>query len=368
MTKKLLLSGYFGFDNSGDDAILKAMVDNLKKMNRGFHITALSKDPEKTARDYEIKSADRFSLKEVYKAMKETDCFVFGGGSLLQDVTSSRSLYYYLALLSLAGFLKKQVFIFANGIGPIDGKFNRWLTKTVLNKVDYITLRDQSSAIYTKHIGVTNKNLKITADPVFLLDSSSDERADEILDLHGINLGENVLGISIRDWHSSPTLTREIAKFCDSLIGEDIDILIVPMHYPYDVEYSETIKIMSKNKRIHMLRDKYEVEDIIAILRKCRLVFAMRLHALIYSAKANIPIVGLIYDPKVTGLIGELSVSEYLRVEEVTSENLRQKYDSCVANLENRKKSIIISNERQENLARETLDLLEERLKINEDS
>lgn len=365
MSKKLLLSGYFGFDNSGDDAILKAMVDNLVKKDEDFIITALSKDPEKTSKDYDIHSVDRFSFPEVYKAMKDTDCFVFGGGSLLQDITSSRSLYYYLGLLSLARFLKKQVFVFANGIGPINSKFNRWLTKGVLNKVDYITLRDKSSHMFTKYIGIENKNLKVTADPVFLLDSSSDERADEILESQGIKLGENVLGISIRNWEQSPNLTREIAKFCDTLIDEDLDILIVPMHYPYDVEYSETIKIMSKNKRIHLLQSKYEVEDIIAILKKCKLVLAMRLHALIYSAKANIPIVGLIYDPKVTGLIEELSIREYLRVEELNAENLRVKYDSCLENLEDRKSSIVISNNRQEALARETLDILEERLKIN---
>ena len=362
MTKKLLLSGYFGFDNSGDDAILKAMVDNLKRTDEDFVITALSKEPEKTKKAYDIDSVNRFSFKEVFKAMKETDCFVFGGGSLLQDITSSRSLYYYLSLLSLANFLKKQVFVFANGIGPIDSKFNRWITRRVLNKVDFITLRDKSSVMFTKYIGVTNENLKMTADPVFLLDSSSDERADEILKSQGIELGENVLGISIRNWQSSPNLTREIAKFCDTLIDEDMDILIVPMHYPYDVEYSETIKLISKNKRIHLLQNKYEVEDIIAILRKCKIVLAMRLHALIYSAKANIPIVGLIYDPKVTGLIEELSITEYLRVEELTAENLRIKYDSCMDNLDDRKTSITLSNKRQESLARETLNLLEERL------
>lgn len=368
MTKKLLLSGYFGFDNSGDDAILKSMVDNLKKTDEDFILTALSKDPEKTKRDYKINSVNRFSLKEVYKAMKETDCFIFGGGSLLQDITSNRSLYYYLGLLTLARLLKKQVFVFANGVGPIDSKFNRWLTKGVLNKIDYITLRDKSSNMFTKYLGVTNENLTITADPVFLLDSSPDERANEILSSQGIELGENVIGISIRNWQESPNLTREIANFCDTLIDEDIDILIVPMHYPYDVEYSETIKIMSKNKRIHLLENKYEVEDIISIFKKCKLVLAMRLHALIYSAKANVPIVGLIYDPKVTGLIEELSISEYLKVEELTAEDLRKKYDSCMENLKDRKISITMANNRQEALAKETLNLLEERLRINGES
>lgn len=357
MTKKLLLSGYYGFDNSGDDAILKALVKNLKS---DYKLTALSKSPEKTKKEYHIDAVDRFSISAVYKAMKETDLFVFGGGSLLQDITSSRSLYYYLALIKLARFLNKKVFVFANGIGPIDGKFNRFITKKVLNKVDYITLRDKSSYLFTKYIGVTNKNIEVTADPVFLLEGSSDERADEILAEQGITLSDNVIGISIRNWKDSPHLAKDVARFCDKLIGEDIDILVVPMHYPYDVEYSELIKTLSNNERISVLNNKYEVEDVIALLRKCKVVMAMRLHALIYSAKANVPIVGLIYDPKVTGLIEELSVSEYVRVEDANPEILYEKYKILMENLEDRKSTIVKANARQEERATRTIELLEE--------
>lgn len=362
MAKKLLLSGYFGFDNSGDDAILKAMVDNLISSNIDFDITALSKNPEKTKRVYNIKSVDRFSMKDVYREMKETDVFVFGGGSLLQDITSSRSLYYYLALIYLAIFLKKEVFVFANGVGPINKKVNRFFTKKILNRVKYITLRDKASYNFAKTIGVKDEKLQVTADPVFLLDSASDERAEEVLKEQGISLSENVLGISIREWKSSPNLAREIAKFCDSLIDEDIDILLLPMHYPYDVEYSEAIKVLSKNKRIHLLNSKYEVEDIIALLKRCKLVIAMRLHALIYSAKANVPIIGLVYDPKVTGLINELSITEFLKVEDLNKNNLREKYDQIMDNIEDRRKSIILANQRQEYFSKKTIELLEETL------
>lgn len=360
MSNKFLLLGYFGFDNSGDDAILKAMVDKLKFVDENVEITALSKNPEKTSSEYEVSSINRFSLREVYKAMKETDCFIFGGGSLLQDITSSRSLYYYLTLINMARFLNKPIFVFANGVGPIDKKINRILTKKILDKVDYITLRDKSSYNFVRTIGVKNPNIKVTADPVFLLNASPDERADEILKDQNINLSENTIGISIRNWPKSPNLAREIAGFCDKLIEEDVDILIVPMHYPYDVEYSENIKILSRNERIHILDKKYKVEDIISILKKCKLVLAMRLHALIYAAKANVPIVGLIYDPKVTGLIEELSISEYLRVEDLNSEMLKEKYDKAMENIEDRKQSITMANNRQENLAKETVELLEE--------
>lgn len=361
MAKKLLLAGYFGFDNSGDDAILKAMVENLKREN-GLELTALSKDPEKTSKAYEIKAVNRFSFKEVRREMKETDVFVFGGGSLLQDITSSRSLYYYLFLLKLANRYKKPVFIFANGIGPINKGFNRRLTKRLLDQAAFITLRDQSSYNFVRALGVANKNIEVTADPVFMIESSSEERVGEILKEQGIELSENVLGISIRQWPDSPMLARELAKFCDSLIDEDLDILIVPMHYPYDVEYSEQIKVLSKNKRIHIINSKYEVEDLIGLLKKCQLVLAMRLHALIYSAKAGVPIIGLIYDPKVAGLIDELSIREYIRVGELTRENIADKYKRAMEGLEERKESMVIANKRQEDFSKRTIEILRETL------
>lgn len=360
MAKKYLLLGYFGFDNSGDDAILKAIVDNIKSSDSTAEITALSNNPEKTRQEYNIESVNRFSLKEVTKAIKDTHVFVFGGGSLLQDITSSRSLYYYLTLLKIAKFYKKPIFVLANGIGPINKMANRIITRRILDQVDYITLRDKSSYNFVRAIGVTNKNIKVTADPVFLLDSSKDEVGDQILEEKGIDKSKKILGISIRAWDKAPDLDREVAKFCDLLVYEDIDILMIPMHYPHDVEYSQRIKDLSKNERIYIIDKKHKVEDIISLLKNCSLVIAMRLHALIYSAKAQVPIIGLIYDPKVNGLIEELSISEYLKVENTTSIALKEKFDMTFDNLAERKEAIILANKRQEDLACETMDLLKE--------
>ena len=100
--KKIVVSGYFGFDNSGDDAILKAMVEDFKKLNRDIEIRALSKNPEKTRRVYGINAVDRFSLKELVKALRDADLLLSGGGSLLQDITSTRSIIYYLSVIIIA--------------------------------------------------------------------------------------------------------------------------------------------------------------------------------------------------------------------------------------------------------------------------
>lgn len=361
--KKVLLLGYYGFDNSGDDAILKAIVKGIKNFNEDYEITAFSKNPDKTKREYNINSVDRFSFFEVLNAMKNTDLFVFGGGSLLQDKTSSRSLFYYLGMIRLAKFFNKKVFVFANGIGPINKNYNRNSTKKILEKVDYITLRDKSSYDFIKELGVKNKNVEITADPVFLLESSGESQADRILKEQNIKLGKNVIGISVRKWNESLNLNREVAKFCDKFVNEDIDFLIIPMHYPKDVEYSKSIKNLSKNERIHVLDTKYEVEDIISLIKKCEIMIAMRLHSLIYSAKAKVPMISLVYDPKVSGLSKELEISEIIGVEDLSAEVLFEKYNDLILSFESRKDSIISANEKQEELSKKTLEYLEDCLK-----
>lgn len=363
--KKLLLLGYFGFDNSGDDAILKAMVDNLHKLDNNLELTALSKDPEKTRRDYNIKSEDRFSYSAVKREIKNTDMLVFGGGSLLQDITSSRSLYYYLWVIKMAINEKKPVFIFANGIGPIRKSFNRKLTKRVLNKVNLITLRDQTSYNFIKSIGVNLSNAKVTADPVFLIEPS-ENGAENILKSQNLDLGKNIVAISLRHWKESENLAEEVAKFCDRFIDEDLDFLIVPMHYPYDVEYCEKVREISKNPRVSVLDTQYEVADIISLLKRCRLVIAMRLHALIYAAKANVPIISLIYDPKVSGLSKDLGILENIKVEDVTSDRLYKEYKNLTENYDERLESIIRANKIEEQKSMETIELLEELIYKND--
>ena len=120
MTKKYCISGYYGFDNFGDETILKILVENLKKFDS--QITVFSSNPLKTSKNLDVNSVKSFDLKGVIKSLKASDCLVSGGGSLLQDVTSKKSLIYYLGVIFLAQLFKKKTIIFAQGIGPIKNK------------------------------------------------------------------------------------------------------------------------------------------------------------------------------------------------------------------------------------------------------
>jgi len=315
MGKSVIVSGYYGFDNSGDDAILKAIVKDLKKMDSEIKISALSNNPKSTEEVYGIRAYKRLNIFEVIKGISSSDMLISGGGSLLQDVTSTRSILYYLSVISIAKMLKKSVIVYANGIGPINKKLNRTLTRKVLNKVDLITLRDFNSKKTLEEIGVNNEMI-VTSDPVFTLEPSNRERVDEIFLEEGIPKDQPLIGISVRSWKNSRNLIEVVSKAIGYIENSyNIKIVLIPMHYPEDLEISLEIAERANSSNCYVVKNKYGVEDIMGIINRLELIIAMRLHSLIYAATQAVPMIGLVYDPKVDGLLEMLNIEEKCSVE-----------------------------------------------------
>ena len=105
---KVVLSGYYGFNNAGDEAVLQAIINSLKKADQDLDITVLSNNPEHTTKAYGVKAVNRWKLNEIAGAIKESDLLISGGGSLLQDVTSKNGILYYLGIIGLARIHKSQ--------------------------------------------------------------------------------------------------------------------------------------------------------------------------------------------------------------------------------------------------------------------
>lgn len=326
--KSILMSGYYGFDNSGDDAILKAIVKDFRELNNDLNITVLSNNPIKTEGMYPVKAVNRFKLKEVLRAVKDSSILISGGGSLLQDVTSTRSLWYYLAVMTIARLYKKPVMVYANGIGPIDKKINRLVTRAVLNKVDLITLRDEDSKEYLKDMKVKNKEVYVTADPVFTLDPASKEVVDKIFIKEGIPQNERLIGISLRQWKKADNLEAIISRTIDYIIKTyKVNVVLIPMHFPEDVLISKNILNMVKEKGCYILSEKYSVEEIMGVIKELDLIVAMRLHSLIYAATQSIPMVGLVYDPKIEGILNSIGMKFMNNVEGL-------RYDELISNID----------------------------------
>ena len=307
----ILIAGYHGFGNCGDEAILRAMVTGFRRLADDIDIIALSNDPDFTEKEYNIEAVQRFNMREVLTAVKKCDILVLGGGTLLQDGTSTRSLVYYLSIIKAAELYGKRVMLYANGIGPVDGKINRHLMRSVLKKADCITLREKLSFNDLKNIGVKNDNIVVTADPAFRLEGADPASAEQLLQAAGVpERGAKRIGVSVRSWSKArygDDYCGKIAEACDIMSEKGYEIIFIPMQYPSDIAASDKIAGMMKNSP-HVLRAKYTPEEILGMIGHCDVMLSMRLHALIFAAVMNIPMAGIIYDPKIEYYLRELDM------------------------------------------------------------
>jgi polysaccharide pyruvyl transferase CsaB len=302
MVKKVALSGYYGFQNIGDEAILYSIIQALK-LQTDCDITVFSNNPEQTSKTYGVKALDRWNFMKLFNGLKNNEILISGGGSLLQDVTGLRSLLYYLGVIYFAKLLRKKVFFYAQGIGPINTSIGQHIMKWVGNKVDLISVRDESSKKILEKMGVTKPEIRLTVDPVIGINKEQIdiEPGMKVLKEAGISTNEvPVIGVSVREWHNPDNYKKVIALVCDKLIEEGYKVMFIPFHFPGDIAPSrETIKFMKYADKAILLKNQVNVEEMFGILSCLHLLIGMRLHSLIMAAVMGVPIVGISYDPKV---------------------------------------------------------------------
>lgn len=340
----VMISGYYGFDNSGDDSILKAIVTSLKELKPDINILALSNNPVQTKSVYGVDSIHRFDFIKIFKKLKYTSLLISGGGSLIQDVTSDKSLAYYLSVIKLALMRRTKVMLYSNGIGPIQNKRNYRKVKKILDKVDLITLREQSSKDELEKIGVSNPNVIVTADPAFTLKPTNDETVNKILRKMGLRTDDEYICISVRPWKNLgkefEDAVAHVADYVKKTYG--LECVIVPMQCPKDTEISKRIAIKSKSGVV--APENLTPSEILGLTKRAKLIIGMRLHTLIYAAATNTPIIGLIYDPKITAVMDELEQKYTLSVENLNPMTLIRYVDEIIANRDEIKASLTLSS------------------------
>lgn len=288
----IVLSGYYGFDNVGDEAILFSIIRALRHLDNNIDITVLSNNPQETRKTYGVQAVNRWNFREVRAAIKHADGLISGGGSLLQDQTGLKSIPYYAGIMQLAVWLKKPVFVYAQGMGPIQRVISKWIVRHVLNKVNQITVRDEGSKRLLEEIGVKDKeNIHVVPDPVLGLDAvsfMSDRQFEK----------NSYITVSVRDWESDINFKSHIAQCLDELVRMGEQVVFVPMHNQRDYRTSREVAGMMKEKS-HIAPFNDSIEGKIATISRSKMLLGMRLHSLIFAAVGNIPFVALSYDPKI---------------------------------------------------------------------
>lgn len=362
---KLLLSGYFGFNNMGDEAILKGLIDGILREVEAPEIVVLSSNPEFTQKKYEgypVKAINRMDLVKIGKEMKDMDLFVSGGGSLLQDVTSSRSLLYYLGLLSLAkSVYKKKTMIYSQGIGPVNKEANKTWVKRILSKVDLINVRDKNSKKTLEDIGI-NRDILVTADTVLGMTPPSKERGKKLLSDMGVVEGRTNLAISLRTWKDRDAhIEKEIGLLIEKLLETGTyNIFLLPFHFNEDMKLISKIHSnLEKKKQVYVITQDLYVDEYLSFMGNMDIVVAMRLHGLIFSTLMGAVPIGISYDPKVDSFLQEIDSKDVVSVEHVTSEDLYKRILYKTQNLSKEKEHI----RTQRQALREVADVSNVRLK-----
>ena len=237
---KVVLSGYFGFGNAGDEAILAAEMAALRQLVPNIEIVVLSGNPRETAATYRVEAVPRGNLTAVGRALSNADLLISGGGSLLQDITSNRSIPYYLGVVALAKLLGKKVMLYGNGVGPIRHPFNRLLVRWLGNWVDLITVRDGGSKDTLQRLGVSHPPVVLTADAVFTLRPAEREVAEEVLERGGVGPDQPRLGVSVRHWRGLQEYKEILSYAIDTFAqSHNFQVVFLPLQHPGDVSASE---------------------------------------------------------------------------------------------------------------------------------
>lgn len=290
---RIVLSGYYGFDNVGDDAILYAIIQSLKEYYPQIELTVLSNKPEKTAAAYGVEAVNRWNIAEVAKAIKASDGLISGGGSLLQDETGRKSIPYYSGVMKIAQFLKKPVFVYAQGMGPVTSQINKMIMKKTLQKAKMLTVRDESSKQLLENIGIKQR-IQIVPDPVMGIDVSSFQSGW----MNDKQFTGRVITVSVRDWTEDLTYLEKVAEALDTLSKGGHNIVLVPMHGEHDMKTSERVTDMM-NEEVHIFPYDRSIQEKMAAIKESDVLLGMRLHALIFAAVGLTPFAALSYDPKI---------------------------------------------------------------------
>lgn len=329
MTQRVLVAGYYGSGNTGDEAILTVLLQDLRALRPGLEFIVVSANPDETAAQYGVRSIREADIPALIDAAREADAILLGGGGIFHDYWGCASdsiltrehagIPFYSGLPLLAALTARPCMIYAAGVGPLHTEDGRRLTRSAFEQASVATVRDVASRDLLHGLGVGD--VQVTADPAFNLRPDLD-RARPILS-RLLPAGRPVVAVCLRRW-----LQGDLAEDWDDQVARALDafiertgafVLFVPFQaltrYGFTDDVLAGARVMDRMagsaRAASISYDGHSPETVAGILAQCDLVVGMRLHALVLAASAGVPVVGLAYDPKVTSLMLRLGLEEY---------------------------------------------------------
>lgn len=327
-----VICGAYGLGNGGDNAILDAIVTQLKRIDPDLPICALSRAPKETRLGAHVNAVYSFRFLKIFRLLCKSNLFLSGGGTLLQDATSTRSLLYYLLMIRLAHDTGNRVMLYGCGAGPIRKDSNRRRTVRVLDRcADVITVRDGYSADYLQELGVTVPKIHITADPALLSQPLPGDAAQSYLLRCGIAPDRKYAMLALRTWDGAMAKVPAFAAAAEYLYR---DCGLIPVLYSMERKADlPIVEAVAARLRCPFLtlQAGNSAGEILTLVRRMSLVISMRLHTLVFASGQGIPLVGVVYDPKVSAFLDHLGQDLYLSLAETNAAALCDLIDAALA-------------------------------------
>ncbi len=330
----VVLSGYYGFDNFGDEMILDTIITSLRERRPGTEIAVLSRKPQKTIENFDVDAYDRFNPLVSGKVLKQCSTFVNGGGTLFTDITSTRSLLYYSYINRKAQRYGLKTMVLANGIGPFRKKGNMKRAVKVFGNTDVITVRDISAYNFVRS-NIPGKDVTHTADVTFVNRTPKGvTEGDSVVSEMGIPTDRDYFIVSLRNWkRGGEEFERMIASSCDAICKKyNITAVFLPMQYERDIDTIVSVAMKMHCRSVVISDKNIGLSKITDLISHSRFVFAMRLHALIFAAACNRPSVGIAYDIKVSNFVKENKTGTFLMPDELSEERIVRELEAVASN------------------------------------
>ena len=299
-----LVCGAYGMRNAGDDAILSAVVSELRSIDPERPISVLTRLTTETARSCGVSAVHSFDLPRILRTMRRCELFVNGGGSLIQDVTSTRSLLYYLFMLRAAHRRGCRVMMYGCGVGPVRRDANRRRAGRVINGcVDAITLREAHSLGELERYGVTKPAVTVASDPALSLAPAAPDAVDEAAAVLGMEPGASYFCLCVRRWQGmrgNLPLFAAAADYAHDRYG--LRPLLLCINPQQDAEVNERLRELIRADCL-TVTEPLAPDVMIGLMERMSLVMSMRLHLLIFAASRAVPLAGISYDPKVAAFL-----------------------------------------------------------------
>ncbi len=322
---KIYLKGFFGHDNTGDDAILDTMLRSLFDEFEEPTINVVHDNPKYIEDKWPVKAIKSHFIRYIpshIRALYKADFLIFGGGGLLPSDNPSSFLRLLLFFVFAKLLRVSYIIVYSIGIDPIQKKLSLLLARFIFNKLtDFNSVRDEYS--YEELAKARVKNIKIIFDPGFLAEEDDSEACD-VLRSFGIGTNDKYIIIALtKRWDLEKEKAQSLrfniyldkmARIISSLyyLYDHLHFIFIPFKYPEDKEIAELIKTkIKKSDRVHIANLKNKHEVIRSLFKWTELVIAMRYHAVVFAISEVRPVAGISYSTKMDWLLDKTGLNRY---------------------------------------------------------